>query len=334
MSAIGELETTMYATLFIVFAIGFAVIYVIMLLLGVSSIGIIAIALLFFLAQWYLTPYIIKFASKLRYIGDEEYPKLQKMVADLSAQAGIPKPKIAISPSQEPNAFVFGRSTKGASLAVHEGLLKMVNDDELNAVLAHEIGHIKHKDFIVITIVSFVPMLAYIVAESLFLNGMFSSGGRNNNTGYLVVLGIGAFVVYFISELLMMSLTRERELFADSYSADSTSKPQYLASALVKITYGLNGTESQGPAANNGTVTRSLYIADNLTAGKDLAELDAHAAEIKRLLPNINISELKANAAKERKGARGFLNSLFGTHPSTYKRLILLAQMADERNGK
>jgi heat shock protein HtpX len=326
------LKTRMYLTILLVFAIGFAIIFLILGLLGVSSIGIIAVALLFFLAQWYLTPYIIVFASKLKYIKNDEYPKLQKIVGDLAVRDNIPKPRIAISPSKEPNAFVFGRTTKSATLAVHEGLLNLVNDNELKAVLAHEMGHIKHKDFIVMTIVSFIPMLAYLAAESFLFGSLFGSSGKSkgqNSTGLLILIGIGAFAVYFISELLMLSLSRWRELFADSYSADATSKPQDLASALTKITYGLNTTETQGKTQN--TVNSAFYIVDGLTTHKDIKEIEEHAEEIKRLLPNINLEDLKMKAANDKKGIRGMLNGWFGTHPPTYQRLILLAKMKAEQ---
>ncbi|EQD37166.1 peptidase M48 Ste24p, partial [mine drainage metagenome] len=125
LATVNELRTKMYITLILLFAIGFAIIYAIMLYFGAGIYLIIAFAAGYFILQWYISPEILKVASKLRYIGKDEYPKLHALVEKLASDAKVPVPRIAIAPYKEPNAFVFGRTRKSATLVVHEGLLQI-----------------------------------------------------------------------------------------------------------------------------------------------------------------------------------------------------------------
>ncbi|MGC8586979.1 MAG: zinc metalloprotease HtpX [Candidatus Micrarchaeia archaeon] len=324
MQSLFALKSRMYLTLLLVLAVGFAIIYVLLALFGAPFIGILLIALIFFLLQWYISPILLRIASHLRYIKDGEYPELHEMVKKLANGANVPEPRIAISPSKEPNAFVFGRTRKSATLVVHQGLLDMLDNDELESVLAHEIGHLKHNDVVIITLVSFIPLLAYIIAENFFFGGFYS--GNRNQFSYLMLIGMAAFAVYFVTELLMLSLSRIREIYADSYSASATKKPENLARALAKITYGISRSNAQ-PSKNAASAgTRALYIADNVTVEKDIKEILAHAAEIKKLVPEIDIEALK-EATKRERGRHYYVTSMFMTHPPTYKRIIMLAKM-------
>jgi len=323
MSQVAELRLRMYLTLFLVFAIGFAIFFVLLGLLGVSSIGIVIFALLFFLMQWYVSPAILSKVSRLQYIKKNEYPKLHEMVEKLAKQAGVPVPKIAISPSKDPNAFVFGRTRRSATLVVHKGMLDIATDDELYAVLAHEIGHLKHNDVVVMTFVSFIPMLAYLVAMTFLWGGMLN--GNRNGGAYAALIGISAFFVYFVSELLMLALSRTRESFADSYSAQATQKPEDLASALTKITYKLASSKPTG-----NSVARSFYIADNFTAKKDVSTMEKHLQEIKKAFPNLDFSAFKSSVANEASNPFSFFGAMFMTHPPTYKRILMLARMKNE----
>jgi len=327
MQSLFALKSRMYITLLLVFAIGFGIIYLLLALAGAPFIGILFIAAMFFLLQWYISPSLLRIASRLRYIKDDEEPELHEIVGRLAKGAGVPTPRIAISPSKEPNAFVFGRTRKSATLVVHQGLLDTLNKDELESVLAHEVGHLKHNDVVVITIVSFIPLLAYIIAQNFFFGGFYS--GNRNQVSYLMLIGMAAFAVYFIAELLMLSLSRARELYADSYSAETTKKPEHLASALAKITYGISASGDSRQAQVSSAGTRSLYIADNLTVEKDMKEIVAHAAEIKKLLPEIDIEKLK-DATKRERGIMHSFTGMFMTHPPTYKRIIMLAKMKQE----
>ncbi|MCL4373699.1 MAG: zinc metalloprotease HtpX [Candidatus Marsarchaeota archaeon] len=317
--AVYGLKARMYIVLALILAIGFGVIYALLYVLGVSAAGMLAFAAIYFAFQWYISPKAISLFSRLKYISDAEYPDLHRMVTELANEAQVPVPRIAISPSKEPNAFVFGRTRKSATLAVHQGLLDMLDREELKAVLAHEIGHIKHSDFAVITFISFIPMLAMLIAEYFLFFGMF--GNSRQGTGYLALFGAGAFVIYVITELFMLSLSRSRELYADNYSATATQKPEYLARALVKITYGQAASPQQNAAPQ---AARSLYIADSTHARKEAEELIKHKDEISKILSNAEIERLMSSVSAQRRGS--FISSIFSTHPSTYTRLLLLAK--------
>ncbi len=332
LTTVNELRTKMYVTLILIFAVGFAIIYAIMLYFGAGLYLIIAVAAGFFLLQWYISPEIMKVASKLRYIGKDEYPNLHATVETLAKDAGVPVPKIAIAPYKEPNAFVFGRTRKSATLVVHEGLLQVLNADELKAVLAHEIGHLKHNDVAVMTVVAFVPMLAYIIAQSMFFSSIFGGmDSRNNSASYLMLFGLLAFVVYIIAQLFMMSLSRTRESYADSYSATYTKHPEYLASSLVKITTSNVGTAN---AAKDSTVARSFYIVDYFNSDKDIRDIKNHMKEIKDLLPDLDIDKFVQEAKDSKKNVWGLINGAFATHPPAYKRLLDLAREKAELEGR
>ncbi|MDE1856840.1 MAG: M48 family metalloprotease [Candidatus Micrarchaeota archaeon] len=324
------LETRMYITLALVFAIGFAIIYAILTYLGAGFFPILIFVALFFLAQWYISPDIMKIAARLQYLKPNEHPDLQRMVKELAQQAGVPMPKVAISPSKEPNAYVFGRTRNSATLVVHQGLLPMLNTNELRAVLAHEIGHLRHNDVAVMAIVSFIPMLAYMIAQNLMFSSMFGGmGGNRNNVGYLILIGFLAFVVYMITQLLMLSLSRARESFADEYSADATKSPRDLASSLVKITL-QNATapvssQSQSPES---TVARSYYIVDVFGSAKDIEEINEHRAQLQNLLPNLDVSQLVNEAKRKGSSPAGAMLGLFSTHPPTYRRLLDLVELS------
>lgn len=324
MVSVAGLRLRMYITLLLVFAIGFGIVYAIMLYLGFGFISIIAFVLLFFVAQWYFSPSIMKLGMHLHYLQPGERSDIQKMVKALSEQANVPVPRIAIAPVKEPNAFVFGRTVRSATLVIHQGLLDMLNDSELKAVLAHEIGHLKHSDIVIMAIVAFIPALALIIAQELFFSSMFGGfGGNRNNGSAIVLVGIAAFLVYLLSQLLVLSLSRARESFADNHSANVTRKPEDLAHALLKIT--ASNTAATSSTTPSSAPARSLYIVDFFNAKKDIAELEAHADDIKKLLPDVDLESFINEAKRSASKRSATIASLFSTHPSTYRRILDLA---------
>ncbi len=306
------------------FAIGFGIIYFILLFIGTSFYFIIVFAILFFLLQWYISPKIIKMISHLEYIKNNEYQELHEIVNRLATLVHVNIPKIAIAPSKEPNAFVFGRSKKNSTLVIHKGLLEILNTEELESVIGHELGHLKHNDMLIITFISFIPMLAYLIAQSLFFSTIFGGIGNNRrNFDYFILFGIGAFFVYLISQLLLLSLSRTRELYADEFSAKTTKNPSALASSLFKISYNNIKNNNNKKEIN----MQFFYIIDFFSIEKDLKEIKTHYKEIKEMLPNIDLTCLVNDASKQKKSFWGILNSLYSTHPKTYKRILNLAKI-------
>ncbi len=286
---------------------------------------------LFILFQYAVGPAIVVWSTHLNYVKPGESPWLEKNVKELADKSGLPMPKLAIVPNETPNAFTFGRSQSGATLAVHEGLLRKLNEGEVRGVIAHELAHIKHKDYIVMTVLSSLPLIAYMIARVALTAGMFSGGGRRGkeNNGAAVLLAIGAisYVVYFITFLIVMRLSRLREHFADAYSAYLTGSPRDLSSALSKITYGL----SISPKPPEGA--RAFYIEDPATAKQDVQRIMEN--KNKYDLDNDGVldeRELQLAMEKEAHSTWVQLNSMFATHPPTFKRILLLKEIENEMN--
>jgi len=287
--------------------------------------------LIFILFEYTVGPAIVAATTRLRYLKPGDNPWLENTVQELVAKSGLPMPKLAIVPDRSPNAFTFGRTSSSAVLAVHEGLLKSLNQDEIRGVIAHELGHIKHKDYIIMTVLSTLPLIAYWVSQITLTASWFSgaSSRRNKQQGnagaILIIIGIISFVVYIVSFLAVMRLSRLREHFADAYSAYLTGKPHSLQSALAKITYGL----SISPKANASA--RSFYIGDPQQSRQEIKEIMNKKNQYD--LDNDGVldeRELQIAMEKEAKSAWAQMNSLFATHPPTFKRILLLKEIEGE----
>jgi heat shock protein HtpX len=287
--------------------------------------------MLFILFEYVIGPVIVSVTTHLQYLNPGENPWLENTVRDLTAKSGIPMPRIAIVPNQTPNAFTFGRSQNSAVLAVHEGLLKQLNESEVRGVIAHELGHIKHRDYIVMTVLSALPLIAYYIAQIALNAAWFSGGRRSKNQGNaaaaIVAIGVISFIVYIVSFLAVMRLSRLREHYADSYSAYLTGSPRSLESGLAKITYGLSLT----PKAN--AEARSLYIEDPTQARQEIQTImdrkDEYDLDHDGVLDE---RELELAMENEAKSSWVKMNSLFATHPPTFKRILLLREIENEMN--
>jgi heat shock protein HtpX len=210
--------------------------------------GIIAIAAIIGIgsavASYYWSDKIALRTSGARLVSpndSEQARRLHAIVDRLCALADMPKPRVAIAPTQMPNAFATGRSTKVAVVCATEGILNKLDNEELEGVLAHEMSHVAHKDVAVMTIASFLGIVAALMVRFAFYSELFGGGGRNsnnNNQSALLIIPIMllSIVVYAVSFLLIRLLSRYRELSADRSGALLTGRPSALASALVKVT--------------------------------------------------------------------------------------------------
>lgn len=189
-----------------------------------------------FVAQFWFSDRIAMFAMRGRVVEREEYPELHAVVDRLCAIADMPKPVIAVSEMGMPNAFATGRSPDHAVVCVTTGLLRRLEPAELEGVLAHELSHVAHKDVAVITIASFLGVIAGLVVRFAFYSQVLGGGRRDQNTAavFAAVMAVSA-AVYAISFLLIRALSRYRELAADRAAAHLTGRPSALASALTKV---------------------------------------------------------------------------------------------------
>lgn len=236
------LEGRMIFTMFLLAAvyIGFLVFLTYM---GTPTVIMFMFIALFMGAQYYYSDKLVLWTTHARIVSEAEEPKLHETITRLCVIAGLPKPTVAVVDTSVPNAFATGRGPKNAVVAVTTGLMQRLDQGELEAVLAHELSHVRNRDMAVLTIASFISTLAfYIVRYSLYF-GAFGGNRRNSNGSALIVIWIVSILVWIISFLLIRALSRYREFAADRGSALITGEPANLISALRKI----SGTMAKVP---------------------------------------------------------------------------------------
>ena len=197
------------------------------LLIGLGGIGVAVF-------QWWNSDKMALRAMRARVVTAEEAPELHGMIDRLCAMADMPKPRVAIADTELPNAFATGRSPSRSAVCVTTGILRTLNAEELEAVLAHELSHVAHRDVLVMTVASSAGIIAGMATRGAQFGGLTRGGNKGGAIGFVAVLVI-SLVVYAISFLLMRLLSRYRELCADRSGAYLTQKPSALASALTKI---------------------------------------------------------------------------------------------------
>jgi heat shock protein HtpX len=229
----------------------FAVVLFYYLNVGVAGMLIIVIGLA--VVQYWTSDKLALKAAGARIVSPEEAPDLHAMVERLCAMADLPKPRVAVVPTQVPNAFATGRSPKHAAVAVTEGLWRRLEAEELEAVLAHELSHIANRDVLIMTVASFFAMVAALITRWGFYMGMFGGyggmgGGRRNDNNqvpvWLIVFAVSV-LTYVISYILIRTISRYREYAADRGSALITGAPEHLMSALQKIASGITQIPQQ-----------------------------------------------------------------------------------------
>jgi heat shock protein HtpX len=244
--------------------------------------------------QYFTSDKIALAASGAKIVSADEAPQLHEMIERLCAMADLQKPRVAVIESDVPNAFATGRNQKHAAVAVTTGLWNRLEPKEVEGVLAHELSHIANRDVLVMTVAGFFAMVAALLTRFGLYSGMFGGfgGNRDNNNSvpvWLIVLVV-SIVTYFLSQILIMALSRYREFAADRGSALITGAPENLMSALQKIASGI----TQIPQ-------------------RDLREVEGMNAFF--IVPT-----------NWRKSA----GQLFMTHPPLEKRLAALAELARE----
>jgi heat shock protein HtpX len=264
MKALSKLRIVCSLTLSLIFGLIAGIFALLLLYSGASGSALILQALLFSLIfifiQWYIGPGMIKLLTRMREIKEEEYPWLHSMVNELSREAGIPKPRLYLVQDLSPNAFAFGRTQGSAGIGVHLGLIRNLEKEEIRGVIAHEIAHIKHRDMIVMTIASALPIVLYFLVIAL------APRREEERASLAILIYFGAIVARMIGQLVVLWLSRVREYFADSYSAYATKEPASLASALVKISQSAIALRPSRQAS----ALRAFYIADPFTKAGEL----------------------------------------------------------------
>ena len=275
----------------------YAIIITVLIRLGISFGIVIVIAGALLFSQFYFSDKIAMFSMNAHEVTPAQEPKLHEIVDRLCLLANMKKPRVGVAEVDIPNAFATGRSPKHAVICATRGLMHRLSDEELEAVLAHELSHVAHRDVAVMTIASGVGMLAGLVSRMAMWSAMLSGGGRSRNGQNVVLIEmvtwVASLVIYVIAYLLTMALSRYRELAADRSGAILNGKPSVLASALMHIT------------GDIGRIPRTdLRKAEGMNAFFFAPALSGGSAA-----------------------------SLFSTHPSLEKRLDQLNKLERELNG-
>lgn len=243
--------------------------------LGVGLGWLVLVSVGFAFVQYFFSDRLVLMSTGARVVDADEYPQLHATVERLATNAGIPMPRVAVMPSPVPNAFATGRSPKHAVVAVTDSIHRLLSPRELEAVLAHELAHVKNRDILTMTIASFVAMIASLIMH----NAIFLSlGDRRDGGSPWLLAWIAAIVVWVVSNLLLMSLSRYREFAADRGSALITGDPDSLISALTKI----SGRIGQVPAEKQRQAESANAFFILPVRGSTLAELFATHPPLER----------------------------------------------------
>jgi heat shock protein HtpX len=236
------LSSRMLLTMFLL-GLLYVVFVAVLVALKIPLILVLLIAGGFLFFQYFFSDRIALASMRGREVTPEQAPELHQMIDRLCALANMPKPRVAIADSDLPNAFATGRDQQHAVVCVTTGIMRRLSEPELEAVLSHELSHVAHRDVAVMTIASFLGILAGFVVRSSIYAGAYGGGGwgrsnnRDNNAGAVILLVVlASAVVYALSFLLTRLLSRYRELSADRAGAILIGRPSLLASALIKVT--------------------------------------------------------------------------------------------------
>ena len=228
------LQVRMAGTLFLL-ALVYFIFITVLAYIGVETLLLLVIVTAGLLIQYFFSDKITLWSMGARRVSEQEEPHLYETLTRLCAIAGIPRPGLAIVNNNIPNAFATGRNQKNSVIAVTSGLRTMLNQEELEAVLAHELSHVKNRDVMVITLASFISTAAWFIFRSFLTSRMQVSGGKGGRQNLWFIIPLIAAAVWIISFLLIKALSRYREFAADRGSAVLTGQPSHLASALMKI---------------------------------------------------------------------------------------------------
>ena len=309
--------------LWLLFAAMFAIVYA-MLSVAAFYIGLHNFSFYIFLAvgmlgfQYMIGPKIVELSMRIQYVDAAEAPDLHRMVDELAQAAGIPKPRIGVARVSIPNAFAFGRGVRDGRVCVTEGIMRLLTAEELRAVLGHEIAHLKNRDVLTIMMLSIIPMVLWYLAWNL----MFSR--RSRDGANLALVGLGAFLLYFITNLLVLYGSRIREYYADRGSVNLGNKPHALASALYKMVYGSARASKESLKQVEGC--KAFFASDPSRARSEFSQLKEIDQDLDGTIDADEIAALRSKRPVIRTTDK--MMELLSTHPNMLKRIKRLSELA------
>jgi heat shock protein HtpX len=291
-----------------------------------SASSYIILAVLFMAIQYLIGPSMVGAIMRVKYVSEKEEPELHHQIDELAQKAGIPEPKIGISQLSIPNAFAFGRTIKDGRVCVTQGIQRLLNKDELKAVLGHEISHLKHRDMMIITLLSVIPLICYWISWSFIWGGM---GNRRQGGGYSFLIGLGAMMLYFLTNLLVLAGSRIREYYADERSVRLGNPPHHLATALYKLVYS-SARIRRDPWVQEEMKriegVKAFFLNDISQAANEIRELKALDKDLSGTIDQNELLSLRSKTPKLTRAEK--LMEIFTTHPNILKRIKRLSALA------
>lgn len=315
-----QLRLSVLGTLAVIIGLSTLFFTVLLSLVGVDLIFMPLFVIIFSIIQWLIAPYLIGMMYHVREVSKSEQPKLHEIVEKLSQKSGVEKPRVMLAQIPIPNAFAYGSPIAGSRMAVTSGLLSTLNSDEVEAVIGHELGHLKHRDVQVMMFVSILPAIFYFIGYSMLLSSAFGSGNKKDSGG-AAVIGAASLVLYFILTLFTLYLSRLREYFADRHSASIVEDgPRKLSVGLAKIVNSTHRMKHSRRDAGGHSSFKALFISD-----PDRAEADS--AALSQAVGYRTDQALVEEVLRRRVSSWDRLTELLSTHPNIVKRLRALQEL-------
>jgi len=321
MMSVWKLRASIVGTLAIIIGLSTLFLAVILSLVGAFDVTtVILFVVVFNLAQWLIAPYLIDGIYRVKEVKPNENPKLYSMVERLSAKSGIKMPRVMIANMPVPNAFAYGSPIAGKRVAVTSELLSTLDDEEVEAVIGHELGHLKHRDVQVMMFVSILPAIFYYIGFSMLFSSMYRRSDRNESG--TAAIGLVAIAIYWLLTLFTLQLSRTREYYADRHSASIVEEgPRKLREGLAKI---VSTTERMRHtrrvmSSNQLNSFKALFISDPDTSSADA-----------RQLSRLQDSELVERVMQKQITTLDRIQEALSTHPNIVKRLRALKELEKE----
>jgi heat shock protein HtpX len=315
-----KLRFSLIGTLALIIGLSTLFFTVIMALAGVNLMLLPFLVVIFNIIQWLIAPYLIDAMYRVKEVKASEDPALHEIVERLSKKSRIKKPRLMKAKMPIPNAFAYGSPIAGSRVAVTTGLLETLETEEVEAVIGHELGHLKHRDVQVMMFVSILPAIFYFIGYSLLLSSMFSRRDSRDSGG-AAVIGIISIFIYLILTLFTLYLSRIREYFADRHSASIVEDgPRKLSEGLAKIVNSTNKMKRSRRDTSGSNSFKALFISD-----PDRSELDS--AALTQFGGGMGDRKLVEAVLRRKVTSFDRIMEVFSTHPNIVKRLRALQEL-------
>jgi len=320
--SIWKLRASIIGTLAIIIGLSTLFFTIILHLLNALNLTtVVLFVVIFNFIQWLIAPYLINAIYRAKEVKPSENPKLYTMVENLSRKSGIKMPRVMIANMPIPNAFAYGSPIAGKRVAVTTELLNTLDDEEVEAVIGHELGHLKHHDVQVMMFISILPAIFYYIGYSMLLSSMYRRSSQDEGGG-AAVIGIAALALYWILTLFTLYLSRVREYYADRHSASIIDEgPRKLREGLAKIVTAAEKKRhsSMMKKSSNLNSFKALFISDPDTSSADV-----------RQLAYLQDSKLVERIMERKITTFDRIQEALSTHPNIVKRLKALKELEKE----